>query len=164
MKLTPFLLVAACSASVVFAGENLPQTLMTERGKLLLREDFAKPVEKAALPAAAAKGAAKGAAKKTGQGAPKAAAKAAAPAWTTGWRLRPGQWDFVDGAMKGTELKADAHGAVARYPFPFKDAVFQYEVRLDGCKQTTFSVNDTKDHVCRVLMNPAGFKAQKDDN
>lgn len=160
MKLTSFLLVAACSASVAFAGENLPKTLMTERGKLLLSEDFAKPVEKAAAPVAAAKGAAKGAAKK----ADKAAPKAAPAPWTTGWRLRPGKWEFVDGAMKGTELKEDAHGAVARFPLSFKDAVIQYDVRIDACKMTSFSVNDAKEHVCRVLVTKDGFKAQKDDH
>jgi hypothetical protein len=156
MKLTSLLIVTALAVSPAFAGENLPKTLMTERGKLLLSEDFARPVE-TATPSAAAKGAAKGAAKK-------AAAKAAPAPWTSGWRLRPGKWEFVGGAMKGTELKEDQHGAVARYPFQFKDAVIQYEVRLDGCRMTTFSVNDAKDHVCRVLINKDGFKAQKDDN
>jgi hypothetical protein len=156
MKLKSFLVVAACSASVALAGENLPKTLMTERGKLLLSEDFSKPVEKAAAPPAGAKKAAKK--------AEKGAAKAAPAPWTTGWRLRPGKWEFADGAMKGTELKEDAHGAVARYPFKFKEAVIQYDVRLDGCKQTTFSVNDAKEHVCRVLISKDGFKAQKDDH
>ncbi len=164
MKLTSFLLVAACSASVAFAGENLPKTLMTERGKLLLSEDFAKPVETAAAVAPAAKGAAKGAAKKADKAASKAAAKAAPAPWTTGWRLRPGKWEFVDGAMKGTEQKADNHGAVARFPFTFKDAIIQYDVRIESCKQTTFSVNDAKEHVCRVLITKDGFKAQKDDH
>lgn len=160
MKLTSLLLVAACSASVAFAGENLPKTLMTERGKLLLSEDFARPVEKAAAPVAAAKGAAKGAAKK----ADKAAPKAAPAPWIAGWRLRPGKWEFADGAMKGTELKEDAHGAVARFPLTYKDVVVQYDVRLDACKQTTFSVNNAKEHVCRVLISKDGFKAQKDDS
>lgn len=153
----PLATVLGCTlfaAATLTAADNLPKTLMTERGKLLLSEDFAKPVEKAPAAApAAAKGAAKGAAKK------------AAPApWTSGWRLRPGQWEFDGGAMKGTELAADMHGAVARFPFAFKDAVIQYDVRLEACKQTTFSVNDAKEHVCRVLINKDGFKAQKDDH
>ena len=163
MKLTSLLLVAACSASVAFAGENLPKTLMTERGKLLVSEDFSKPVETAAAPVAAAKGAAKGAAKKTDKAAPKAVAKTAPAPWTSGWRLRPGKWEFVDGAMKGTELKEDKHGAVARFPLAYQDVVIQYDVQVNGCKQTTFSVNDAKEHVCRVLIGKDGFKAQKDD-
>lgn len=168
MKLNPslhsFLLLVAFSASAVLADETLPKTLMTERGKLLLSEDFAKPVTQAALPAPAAKGAAKDAATKTDAPATKPATAAARAEWTTGWRLRPGKWEFADGAMKGAELKADMHGAVARYPFKFKDAVIQYDVRLDGCKTTTFSVNDAKAHVCRVLLNKDGFRAQKDDH
>jgi len=157
MKLTSFLLVAACSASSAFADENLPKTLMTERGKLLFGEDFAKPVEKSTPPAPGAK--------KAARKAEKGSAKAAAPApWTSGWRMAKGKWEFVDGAMRGTELKEDAHGAAARYPLAYKDVVIQYDVRLDGCKQTTFSVNDAKEHVCRVLINKDGFRAQKDDH
>lgn len=159
------LLLAAYSASPVLADEPLPQTLMTERGNLLLSEDFAKPVATAALPAPAAKGAAKPAAKPADDAAaPKPAAAAPRAAWTTGWRLRPGKWEFTDGAMQGSEQKADLHGAVARFPFKFKDAVMQYDVRLDGCRMTTFSVNDAKEHVCRVLLNQDGFRAQKDDH
>jgi len=146
MKLIHSLVVAGFCASAAFAAEKQPQTLLTQRGKLLLSEDFAKPVEQAKMLAKAD---------------PKTKVKAQ---FSDGWRLRPGQWDFVGEAMKGTELAADKHGAVARIPFSFKDAVIQYDVRLDGCKQTTFSVNDAKDHVCRVLINPKGFTAQKDDN
>ncbi len=31
-------------------------------------------------------------------------------------------------------------------------------------KGTSFSMDDTKDHVCRVSISTAGFSAQKDDN
>lgn len=164
-SLHSFLLLAAFSAAAVLADETLPKTLMTERGKLLLSEDFAKPVAQAAQPAPAAKGAATPAEAPASKPAPAAKPTAAARAeWTAGWRLRPGKWEFSDGAMKGAELKADMHGAVARYPFKFKDAIIQYDVRLDGCKTTTFSVNDAKAHVCRVLLNKDGFRAQKDDH
>ncbi|MCD6051044.1 MAG: hypothetical protein K0Q55_2447 [Verrucomicrobia bacterium] len=115
-----------------------PKTLMTERGKLLLSEDFSKPI-------AAAK------------------AEKGKPA-TTGWRMAKGKWETGDGALKGIELKEDKHGAVARYPLEFKDAVIQYDVRVDGCKATTLSINDAKGHVCRVLINKDGFSSQKDDH
>lgn len=120
------------------AQDKLPETLLATPGKLLLSEHFAKPVEAARME----------------KGKPP----------TSGWRLRPGKWEFVEGAMKGTELKADKHGAVARLPLAFTNVVVQYEVRLDGCRATTFSVNDAKEHVCRVLITPAGFSAQKDDH
>lgn len=120
----------------VLAGD--PATVLAERGKLLVSEDFSSEVEQA----------------KAQPGKP----------WTTGWRLRPGKWEFVDGAMKGTEVAADKHGAVARFPLTFRDVVIQYEVRLDDCRQTTLSINDLKEHVCRVLISPSGFTAQKDDH
>jgi hypothetical protein len=145
-KLILPLVVAGLCASTLLAADAQPKTLLTQRGKLLFSEDFMKPVEQAKMLAKAD---------------PKTKTKAQ---FSDGWRLRPGKWEFVDGAMKGTELAADQHGAVARIPFAFKDAVIQYDVRLDGCKQTTFSVNDAKDHVCRVLINPKGFTVQKDDN
>ncbi|MCB1204884.1 MAG: hypothetical protein KDN18_11540 [Verrucomicrobiae bacterium] len=120
----------------VFAGD--PATLLAERGKLLVSEDFSSAVEPARVE----------------PGKP----------WTVGWRLRPGKWEFNDGVMKGTEVAADKHGAVARFPLKFQDVVIQYEVRLDGCRQTTLSINDQKEHVCRVLVSPSGFTAQKDDH
>jgi hypothetical protein len=129
-------LVVALGSGSALADD--PATLLARRGKLLVSEDFSAPV-----PAA-----------KVVKGQP----------WTAGWRLRPGKWEFTDGAMRGTEIAADDHGAVARYPLAFQDVVIQYEVRLDGCRQTTLSLNDQKEHVCRVLINPAGFSAQKDDH
>lgn len=136
--LTRFLTLAGTLALTQLHAAD-PKTLMTERGKLLLSEDFTKQVE--AAPAV-----------KKGE------------AWTKGWRLRPGKWEFVDGAMKGTELKEDKHGAVARFPLQYKDVVIQYDVRVDGCRMTTLSINDAKEHVCRVLINKDGFTAQKDDH
>jgi hypothetical protein len=136
--LTRFLTLTATLALTHLHAAD-PKTLMTERGKLLLSEDFAKQVE--AVPAV-----------KKGE------------SWTKGWRLRPGKWEFVDGVMKGTELKEDKHGAVARFPLQYKDVVIQYDVRVDGCRMTTLSINDAKEHVCRVLINKDGFTAQKDDH
>ncbi len=136
-KLTRFLTLATMLALTQLHAAD-PKTLMTERGKLLFSEDFAQPLQKAKLE------------------------KGKAP--TAGWRMAKGKWETVDGALKGTEIKADMHGAVARYPLAFKDVIIQYDVRVDGCKMTTLSINDAKEHVCRVLINKAGFTAQKDDH
>ena len=135
MKLALFCLALGFTIAARAAD---PETLLAHRGKLLVSEDFAKAIE----PVKAEKG----------------------KPWTAGWRLRPGKWEFSDGVMKGTELAADQHGAVARFPLKFQNAVIQYDVRLDGCKMTTLSINDAKEHVCRVLINPTGFTAQKDDH
>lgn len=135
--MTRFLALAITAAYTQLHAAD-PKTLMTERGKLLLSEDFSKPI----------------AAAKAEKGKPAAA----------GWRMAKGKWETVDGALKGIELKEDKHGAVARYPLEFKDVVIQYDVRVDGCRMTTLSINDTKEHVCRVLINKDGFTAQKDDH
>ena len=82
----------------------------------------------------------------------------------TAWKGAKGKWEIADGAMRGTELTADMHGAAARQPLAFKDAVLQFDVRLDGAKMTSLSINDAKGHLCRVLINPTGFTVQKDDH
>ena len=136
MKTT--IILSAVTLLALASSAADPATLLAERGKLLLSEDFGKPVEVA----------------KIEKGKPA----------TAGWRLRPGKWEFVDGAMKGSEVAADKHGAVARFPLEFQNVVIQYEIRLDGSRTSTLSINDAKEHVCRVLINPTGFTAQKDDH
>ena len=99
---------------------------MTERGKLLLSDNFDKPLGKQ-------------------------------------WRQGKGKWEVEGGALTGTELKADNHGAVIRHPLPFRNAVIQYSFKLDGARQTTLSINTAKAHLCRVLINAEGFTVRKDD-
>ena len=81
-----------------------------------------------------------------------------------GWRAAKGKWEPGDGALKGTELKADMHGAVIRKPVKFKDVVIAFDVKLDGAKMATFGINDAKEHVARMLFNATGFTVQKDDH
>jgi hypothetical protein len=80
------------------------------------------------------------------------------------WRLAIGKWELADGAARGTELAEDHHPGVMRHALPCQNVIFQYEVKLDGAKQTTFSINDAKEHVARVIIMPTGFRAQKDDH
>jgi hypothetical protein len=79
------------------------------------------------------------------------------------WRAAKGKWEVVDGAVRGSERKADMHGAVARHAMPFHNVLIQYSFKLEGAKRTTLSVNAAKGHLCRVLIDPAGFRVQKDD-
>ncbi|MCX6910496.1 MAG: hypothetical protein NTY01_20980 [Verrucomicrobia bacterium] len=120
------LAIAVLCALTTSAAEDLPKTLMTERGKLLCSEDFATLDAKT-------------------------------------WHAAKGKWEIADGGLKGVELKPDKHPAVIRRQFPFKNAVIQFEVQVNGCKQTTFSINEAKAHLARALFTPAGFAAQKDD-
>ena len=82
------------------------------------------------------------------------------------WKASKGKWELVDGAIRGAEVKADMHGAVARRNLTMKDAVIEYSFKIDGTKQTTLSLNGAKGHICRVLVRPTGptgIAVQKDD-
>ncbi|MEM7146648.1 MAG: family 16 glycoside hydrolase [Verrucomicrobiota bacterium] len=83
---------------------------------------------------------------------------------TEGWKAGNGQWEIVDGALKGMELEADDHAATYKRNLTFQNAIIQYQIKLDGARVTTFSVNDSVDHVCRVLFNEKGLSTQKDDH
>ena len=148
MKLLP--LLALLFSAVAQAGD-LPPTLMTTRGKVLVEQDFAE-----ALPPFDGKsnGFASG---------------------FKGWRYnaaeRGGRWEVKDGCFTGRENPAVKHPATASYGFPFQDVIIQCEVRmnnvpLDGRKFRYLNVRttDTKDYVCSIILSQAGFRIQKDDN
>ncbi len=80
------------------------------------------------------------------------------------WRTAKGKWVVAGGAIQGSELKSDMHGAVTRHVMKLHDAVIQYSFKLEGARVTTFSLNDAKGHCCRVLINRAGFSVRKDDH
>ena len=80
------------------------------------------------------------------------------------WHAAKGKWEAVDGAWHGEELASDNHPGVIRRQLKFQNAIFQYSFKLDGAKQTTLSINDEKEHLCRVLIRPNGFTVQKDDH
>lgn len=83
---------------------------------------------------------------------------------TKSWNVAKGKWEIADGALKGAEVKTDNHPGVVRHALAVGDCIIQYDVKLDGAKSTTLSVNTPKGHLCRVLINPTGFSAQKDDS
>jgi len=138
-------------ASVAAAPQDLPATLMTTRGKLLLSEDFSKPH------------------------APPTGSTARFASGFGGWRYnvekRGGHWDVVDGTFKGAENAEHKHPATASYGFDFKDAVIQCDVRLNDVppeerKSRYFNLRttDTKDYVCTIILTEGGMRIQKDDN
>ena len=149
MKLTLLFLAVT---SLALADD--PKTLMTERGKLLASEDFTQ------MPTDIFKG-------------------GALASMTHGWSFRPGQWEIVDGALRGYQLKKDNHSAAAFFALPWKNAVLQFDVKLDGCSQMVFCIDDPAamrpatptraarnrvEHLCRLIMNKDGFSTQKDDH
>jgi hypothetical protein len=125
--LSAMLFVISASVAVAAEPSAEAETLMCQRGKLLLSDDFDKPL---------------------GQN----------------WRALKGQWEVVNGAMQGSELTADMHGAVIRNSLSLRNVVIQYSFLLEGAKTTSFSINDAKGHNSRVAITSTGFTARKDDH
>jgi hypothetical protein len=80
------------------------------------------------------------------------------------WRAAKGTWVVEGGVLRGTEVKAEQHQAVVRHPLTVANAVIAFSFRLGQSRQISLSVNDAKEHVCRVIINANGFTVQKDDH
>lgn len=78
------------------------------------------------------------------------------------WKVAKGKWELSEGAIKGSELKSDMHGAVARHDVAFKDGIIEFSFRLDGAKSISLSMNTNKGHICRLAVRPTGFSVVKD--
>lgn len=79
-----------------------------------------------------------------------------------GWKTAKGKWDNVDGSIKGSEVKADMHGAVSRHDASFNDGVISFNFKLEGAKGISLSLNATKGHICRIAIKSTGFSVVKD--
>jgi hypothetical protein len=44
------------------------------------------------------------------------------------------------------------------------DCIVQVEVKFDGAKSTTLSMNAVKDHMARIILTPTTVTVQRDDN
>ena len=75
-----------------------------------------------------------------------------------------GAWENGSGALRGSEKPEDKHGAVARLPNKLGDFIAEYEVKLDGARTTTFTVNAVKDHMARIMIGTDFVQVQRDDN
>jgi len=143
------LTILAALAFSALAADPLPKTLMTQRGRLLVSEDFAKPITPVKHPGFAS--------------------------GYSGWRFnvstKGGRWDVEDGVFKGVEITESNHPATACYGLVFKDVVVQCELRLhdvplDGRKNRYMQVRgtDVKDYVWSAIISPTGLRAQADDD
>ena len=73
------------------------------------------------------------------------------------WKPAKGQWKIVDGALQGTELKADEHAASIRTDTPLpENFILQFDFKFDGGKTIHLSFNG-KGHICRATLTPTGF-------
>jgi hypothetical protein len=146
--------IAFLAVAAVCRADDLPKTLMTVRGKLLVSEDFAGPPPPfTGKPAGFASG-------------------------FEGWRYnagpttgKSGMWKMADGCFTGTESPEAHHPATASYGMKFKDAIIQCEVRLndvpaEGRQYRSFFVKatDAKDYVCAVFGSTSSMNALAYDN
>ena len=84
-------------------------------------------------------------------------------ALSSNWKAAKGKWEVADGILRGAEIPADKHGAVFRTAQKLQDIVIAYEVKLDGAKMTSLSINGPKDHLARIMISPNKFTVQRDD-
>jgi hypothetical protein len=80
------------------------------------------------------------------------------------WAINKGTWELVDGAIRGSELAADKHAAVAVHRVAMRNVVIQYALKLDGARGTALIFNDAKGHICRVQITPQLLTVRKDDH
>jgi len=141
----PFLCLTTLMALALTASaeDSWPKTLMTQRGKLLVSEDFAKPLTPfTGVPVGFASG-------------------------FSGWRynIKPkaGKWEQLDGVFKGVERVESHHPATASHGIQYKDAIIQCEVRLDNVpadgrphRNIFINITDTKDYLCQLSIGIGG--------
>lgn len=146
MKSSLLLLFAAFTCNAL-AADELPKTLMTTRGRLLVSEDFTPPL------------------------APVVGKPVGFASGFTGWRYnagpaggKSGVWKLADGVFTGVESPGANHPATASFGFQFTDAVIQCEVRLndvpdEGRKYRSLFVKatDAKDYVIALSVGSGGL-------
>jgi hypothetical protein len=79
------------------------------------------------------------------------------------WKAAKGKWEVSGGVLRGSEIPSDNHGAVVRTPLKLQNMVIAFDVKLDGAKLTTLSINAEKGHLARVRVAPKLFAVQLDD-
>jgi len=80
------------------------------------------------------------------------------------WKIAKGKWEASGGALRGSEKPEDKHPGVTRTEMKLQDFIVQYEVKLEGAKMTTLSINAAKGHMARILISPTSVQVQKDDS
>ncbi len=79
------------------------------------------------------------------------------------WKVAKGKWEVAGGALRGTQIPADNHGAVLRNPLKLQNMVVAFDVKLDGAKMASLSINAPKGHLARIRIAPKLFAVQLDD-
>ena len=79
------------------------------------------------------------------------------------WKVGKGKWEITDGVLRAAELAADKHGGVLRTALKLQNIVIAFDVKLDGAKLVSLSINGPKDHLARIRIAPNLFAVQRDD-
>jgi hypothetical protein len=79
------------------------------------------------------------------------------------WKSPKGAWEIAGGVLRGSEKPEDKHGAVTRLPDKLSDFVVEYELKFEGAKATSLSINAAKGHLARIAITPKSVAIQKDD-
>ncbi len=136
------------------ADDSLPRTLMTERGKLLVSEDFTKlPTLSKDKPLNFASG---------------------FNGWiyTSGSAVgRSGRWELCGDAFRGIENPEAHHPATASYGIRFQDAIIQCEMKLGEAPARgmpdpylQIKATDAKDYVCVLTFSQSGLAGKPFDD
>jgi hypothetical protein len=80
------------------------------------------------------------------------------------WKTAKGNWEVVDGVMRGSEIAEDKHSAVTRLQRKLQDFIMEYEFKFEGAKSTSLSINAVKDHMARIMISAKSVTFQRDDN
>jgi hypothetical protein len=80
------------------------------------------------------------------------------------WSMAKGDWVASASGLTGVERPSDDHGAVCKRAQALKNVIIEFDILPGETTSASFSIDDSKDHLCRVTMSAAGFQAKKDDN
>lgn len=85
-----------------------------------------------------------------------------------GWKVNNGDWQIVNGSLRGSEIAAQNHAAALRHVLPTSNAVYQMRFRLSE-KTRAFHFGfdpargelDKKGHLFSVIIEPGKWKVLK---
>lgn len=78
------------------------------------------------------------------------------------WNVAKGSWTLSEGKLKGVELDADKHAAVATYAAPHTDSKVTFTSQLAGSTGFHLSFNHAKGHLFRVIVTEKEVSVRTD--
>lgn len=78
------------------------------------------------------------------------------------WTMPKGKWEAKDGALWGSEIKADKHAAVLHYNKKNHNLIVQFDYEMKGAQFLHLSFNHAKGHLWRLMITDKEIRLQKD--